>query len=528
MKMRKGIRQGSVMLLLILALTALSGLTVCGAQGDDGEITSLDQLDQEGRRIGVATDTDEDRLVKEELPLSECVYYKDVVTGYTSVAQGKLDAFVYSRLAMGTAMANGMEGVRLLDETLGEGNPVGVAVSPKTKIPGLEEKMNTFVREIKADGTVDDVVQRWLVDREYGIPDIQVPEDSGLHLVVGTTGNYEPYTFYSGTELAGSDVELAYRFAAWLGASLEFKVYDYDGVVAAAQSGDVDCVFAGLFMTPERMEAIPFSEPLYVDAVGILVRDGSGGAAAESDESFMGSVAESFRKTFVTEDRWKFFVRGVGTTLMITALAIILGTLLGFGVFLLCRKGNPLANQITRFCVWLVQGMPVVVLLMILYYIVLARFAISGTVASIIGFTLLFGASVFNMMKNGAGTVDRGQTEAAYALGYSDWRAFFRIVMPQVLTNFMPAYKVEITALIKATAIVGYVAVQDLTKMGDIVRSRTYEAFFPLISVAVFYFLLAALLTFLVNKIEVRVTPGRRTKEEILKGVNINDRTHPS
>ena len=142
---------------------------------------------------------------------------------------------------------------------------------------------------------------------------------------------------------------------------------------------------------------------------------------------------------------------------------------------------------------------------------------------SVVGFTLVFGSAVFGMLRVGVGAIDKGQLEAAYTLGYTNRKAFFRIILPQALPHFMPAYKGEITALIKATAVVGYVAVQDLTKMGDIVRSRTYEAFFPLIAVAIIYFILAAILTFLVNRIEIRIDPRRRSKQQILKGVKTDD-----
>lgn len=131
---------------------------------------------------------------------------------------------------------------------------------------------------------------------------------------------------------------------------------------------------------------------------------------------------------------------------------------------MLCRNGNPVANTITRFLVWLVEGMPVLVLLMILYYIIFGKVSISGTFVSVIGFTLLFGAQVYSMVKAGVATVDRGQTEAAYSLGYTDRKAFFRVVLPQAIPHIMPTYKGQIKALIKATAIVGYVAVQDLTR----------------------------------------------------------------
>ena len=232
-------------------------------------------------------------------------------------------------------------------------------------------------------------------------------------------------------------------------------------------------------------------------------------------------MIDSFEKTFIRENRWALFLNGISTTLLITVLSILFGTILGFIVFMLCRNGNPVANTITRFFVWLLEGMPVVVLLMILYYIIFGKVSISGTLVSIIGFTLLFGAQVYNMVKRGVATVDKGQLEAAYSLGYTDRKAFFRVVLPQALPHIMPPYKGQIKALIKATAIVGYVAVQDLTKMGDIVRSRTYEAFFPLIAVAVIYFALAAALMFLVNRLELNFDLGKM----ISRGMRIDDRT---
>ena len=192
-------------------------------------------------------------------------------------------------------------------------------------------------------------------------------------------------------------------------------------------------------------------------------------------------------------------------------------------LFLLCRNGNPLANHVTRFCLWLVQGMPMVVLLMILYYIIFGSVAISGMFVAVIGFTLTFGAAVFGLLKMGVGAVDNGQYEAAYALGHSSRHTFFRIILPQAVPHVLPSYQGEIVGLIKSTAIVGYIAVQDLTKMGDIVRSRTYEAFFPLIAVTVIYFVLEGLFSFAVSRIRIHIDPKKRKRENILKGVNLHD-----
>ncbi|MBQ1491976.1 MAG: ABC transporter permease subunit, partial [Blautia sp.] len=167
--------------------------------------------------------------------------------------------------------------------------------------------------------------------------------------------------------------------------------------------------------------------------------------------------------------------------------------------------------------------MPMVVLLMILYYVIFGKVAISAILVAVLGFSLTFGAAVFGLLKMGVGAVEVGQYEAAYALGYSNRKTFYRIILPQALPHILPAYKGETVGLIKATAIVGYIAVQDLTKMGDIVRSRTYEAFFPLIAVSIIYFVLEGLIGLLISRLTVNVNPKRRKKEDILKGVKEND-----
>jgi len=743
-------------LLLCCALLLTGLLAGCGKEADQ-TITSLDQLAESGRRIGVPGNIPEYETLKQRYPEATVVAYTDETLGYEDVVLGRIDAYVQGRYQMELAIESGIKGVRLLDENLSK-NQVAVGISPVSPIPDLPNQINAFLAEQKANGTLDDMFRRWVVEAERTMPEIELPAEPTCHLRVGTTGTVMPYSYYVGPSLAGYDIELATRFAAWLGADLELKVYDFGGIIAAAASGDVDCIMSNLFHNPGQDAGIPFSdsvmevnmtamvrtdsksqataqvsdfaharigvltgsnipelvlaalpeaEILYynstadqvnavksgkADAAAIdepagrnmmaedpaltmvpelldsmdyafalgktergqvlcdelsdflrsLKADGrlealqkkwfdspdvaavemtdyrdlpavngtvklaafeyppfvlmkeeltagyevelialfcqergyalevsnissdaimpsvqtgksdigcccisvteerkenvlfsepeySGGtallivSASANEGNFLQSIQSSFEKTFIRENRWKLFVAGIYTTLTITALSIVLGTLLGFAVFMLCRNGNPVANRLTGFFVWLVDGMPVVVLLMILYYIIFGQVAISGVTVSVIGFTLIFASAVFAMLKSGVSAVDRGQVEAAYALGYTDNQSFFRVVLPQALPHFMPAYKGQIVSLIKATAVVGYVAVQDLTKMGDIVRSRTYEAFFPLIAVAVFYFVLAELLIFVVNRIELRIDPRRRSKEEIFKGLNVRE-----
>ena len=219
------------------------------------------------------------------------------------------------------------------------------------------------------------------------------------------------------------------------------------------------------------------------------------------------------------EGRWKLFVQGAGITILITVISILAGTLLGFLVYMLCRKGNKVANSITNFFLWLIHGMPTVLLLMILYYIVFGSSSLSGTWVSIVGFSLMFACAMIDMLRVGGSAIGRGQFEASRALGYSDSQSFFRIILPQAAQHFLPIYRNEVVTLIKETSVVGYIAVLDLTKISDLVRSRTYEAFFPLIVTAIMYFVISAILTRIVTAVENSINPKRRKKEKILKGI---------
>jgi polar amino acid transport system substrate-binding protein len=351
------------------------------------------------------------------------------------------------------------------------------------------------------------------------IPVQDWPGSNGT-VTVAACDSLEPMSYVGQDgQLLGLDIETILLIAKELDVHVEFTPMDFSAVLSSVGVGKSDIGCGSVVVTDERKETLDFVE--YQKASYVLIVRSK--TAEVIDDSFMGRLKESFYKTFIREDRYKLFIQGVITTIIITVLSIIFGTILGFLVYMLCRNGNKLANKITGLFIWLVKGMPVVVLLMILYYIIFAKSEISGTIVAIIAFTVVFGAAMFGMLKMGVGAIDKGQREAALSLGYSDVKAFFRIILPQAVPHFLPTYKGEVVSLIKATAIVGYIAVQDLTKMGDIVRGRTYEAFFPLIAVAIIYFILGSLLTFIVNRIEIHVNPKRRKRDDILKGVKVDD-----
>ena len=511
---------------LLCTFLLLSGLIfVCGAQSVDADSSPaggtakddrIDFSDLENARIGATTGSIQIQQLEERFPDAELYYFSTDADMLEAVRADKIDAYASSEPHVKYMMAENPD-LTYLDEPLGEGMQVG-AVFPKTESgEKLCEEYSAFIREIRDNGVYDEIQDSWFGQdgTKRVAPDLSaLPAPNGtIRMAVDPT--LVPFAFIQDGDVAGIDVDIAARFCQENGYGLEIMQMEFGGIIPAVVTGKADFGGGGIAYTPERAESVLYSEFTFESRSVIAVLKNT----EESDAGFFSSILSSFDKTFIRESRWKLFLQGIGTTLLITVLSILLGTMLGFFVFMLCRNGNRAANSITRLFVWLVQGMPVVVLLMVLYYIVFGRVAISGVAVSVIGFTLVFGASVYSMLKAGVGAIDIGQTEAAYALGYSNRKAFYRVVLPQALPHFMPSYKGEITALIKATSVVGYIAVQDLTKMGDIVRSRTYEAFFPLITVAIIYFILAAILIFVVNRIELRVDPRKRSKEQIMKGL---------
>ena len=512
-------------LLLFLLLSADAACAESGSASGSSMISGLADLD--GKRIGVPTATTFDRIVRDALPDAHISYFNNNADLAAAMEAHKIDAFPGDEPVMRLLAAeNGR--LAILDERL-ESFELGVAL-PKTEAGDkLRDEINEWLASLKEDGELDRIIRKWTEgpESEKTVPDYTAfPGEKGT-LRMATDGDYAPMNYIRNGEIVGLEIDLAAQFCEAYGYRLAVVIINFDGILPAVQTGKADFSISALTITEERKESVNFSDPYYTGGtVMAVLREnlastaGTGGETPK--ESFPDSIVSSFEKTFIREGRWTLFRDGILNTLLITFLSMLFGTALGFGVFMMCRNGNAFANSVTRFCMRLVQGMPMVVLLMILYYVIFGSVSVSGIAVAVIGFTLTFGSSVFGLLKMGVGAVDSGQYEAAYALGYSNRRTFFRIILPQAVPHILPSYRGEVIGLIKATAVVGYIAVQDLTKMGDIVRSRTYEAFFPLIAVTVIYFVLEALLGFLIRRITISINPKKRKREKILKGIRMN------
>lgn len=219
------------------------------------------------------------------------------------------------------------------------------------------------------------------------------------------------------------------------------------------------------------------------------------------NNSYLYRIVNSFTNNLLVEQRYRMILEGLQVTLLITLCSVILGTLLGGLVCWARMSRHAWLQRLAKIYIDLMRGTPVLVLLMLMYYVFMAPLGTTGVVVAIVTFGLNTSAYIGEMLRSGIESIDKGQREAGLALGYTPRQVFMRIILPQVVRKIMPVYLGEVISLLKGTSIVGYIAVMDMTRASDLIRSRTFDAFFPLIVTAAIYFLVAWLIGLLFNSL---------------------------
>lgn len=224
----------------------------------------------------------------------------------------------------------------------------------------------------------------------------------------------------------------------------------------------------------------------------------------------MESIKERFILNFVSDDRWRYITDGLKVTLEVTFLAVLIGILLGLFVAIVRSTYDKthklkILNFICNIYITVIRGTPVVVQLLIIYFVVFASVDVSKVFVAVMAFGMNSGAYVAEIFRSGIMSIDEGQFEAGRSLGFNYAQTMVYIIMPQAFKNVLPALGNEFIVLLKETSVAGYIALQDLTKGGDIIRSRTYDAFMPLIAVALIYLAMVMVFSKLVALLERRL-----------------------
>ena len=452
--------------------------------------------------------------ITDNYPTSELLLFDTTNDAVAALQSGRADyAICGMARALGYIKSN--ENIVYVDFPLTD---EGLAVAVSKGNAELRDGIDGCIQRYRESGLLEEMQERWFGPDSYEPVDIPVHED-GPVLRVAVAATAEPLAFVYNNEITGFECELIERAAYDLGMRVEYQDMAFSAIIASIQSGKAD-IGLSLVPTEERMLSVDFTGTYFDNPQTLLTlreETAEESTFVEALSGFFESLGKKFVATFIEEQRWKLVLNGLTVTVEISVLAFALATLWGGVLLWMERSKLRFLRGFSAGFRHIVSGTPILVVLMLLYYIIFRGIDISGILVAILGFGLYYGVALSEVFRTGIDSVDKGEREAAAALGFRPFAIFKRIVLPQAVNHVFGLYKGQFVALVKGTSIVGYIAIQDLTKAGDIIRSRTYDAFFPIIATAVIYFAVTWVFVALLSLIEVRLEPKKR--ERTLKGV---------
>ena len=476
-----------------LCLLAASALTL-SACTEVQEIVSFEsEEDFAGHRLGTLTGTIYEIQLNERTDLESSIY-GSLADGTNALKNGKIDALIADEYAFSESELKHLK----LRKAFTMEPPYPTAFAFKKGDSTLVGAYHDFFQELKASGEYDRMLAYWFGPDDPDPASYPVIESftEGEPFRYANTETQPPLAFYADGQWRGMEIELAQRFAAFLKRPFEIRFFEMSTRLLNLQMGMADMVGGCIFITGERSMQVDFSDPYFFmrPACFVLEEDPLTGP-----QGLRSQIRSAIRQNFLVEQRWRMITDGLRTTLALTLWSILLGSLLGVLLCWMtlshCKFLRTFAKGYDAF----MHGIPPLVLLLVLFYVILSGTGWDAKTIAIIALGLHFASAASGVFKTSVESVPRGQTEASLALGFNKLHTFLNIVLPQAIRSGMPLFQGECISLLKETAIVGYIAVIDITRASDLVRARTFDAFLPLLTVTIIYFLLAWLIGLLLK-----------------------------
>lgn len=485
---------------VVLAVMLLS-MCSCGKKASESKIIkSVDDLP--GAVIGTQLGTTGDIYASDyEEEGSVIKQYNKGADAVMALKQGKVDCVIIDNEPAKKFVSVNSDLKILPQEFVKEDYAICIA-KENTE---LLDKVNKALAELKEDGTLNNIISNYIGDNAGETPYVS-PEGtdrSNGTLTMATNAQFEPYEYRKSGEIVGIDVDMATALCDKLGMKLEIQDIEFDSIITAVQSGKADIGVAGMTVTEDRLKNVNFSDP-YTTATQVIIVKKDGGSSG----GFISK--EKFENNFIKDSRWKFIVDGLLNTLKIAFFAVLIGVVFGFLLAIIrfsCDTTGKLKilNWICKAYITIIRGTPTMIQLLIIYYVVFASVNINAVFVAIVAFGLNSSAYIAEIVRSGLYSIDKGQLEAGRSLGFNYSKTLWYFILPQAVKNILPALGNEFIVLLKETSISGYIGILDLTRGGDLIRSRTYDAFMPLIAVALIYLALVMFLSMLVGRLERRL-----------------------
>lgn len=469
-----------------------------GSQNEENTIKTVEDIN--GKTIGVQLGTTGDTYATdyEKEGTAKVERYNKAADAIQALKQQKIDCVIIDEQPANSFLEKNSD-ISALDE---EFSNEDYALCLNKSNGELLEKINFALDRLKQNGTIEQIITNYTgTDEQKGtMPYEKKDIERNGTLVVATNAQFKPYEYYENGKIVGIDMDIMQAICDELGMEMEIEDMAFDSIITAVQSGKADVGAAGMTVTEARKKNVDFSDSYTTAKQIVLVRNpnASGGEMSFTDKLY---------QNFVEDGRWQYLLTGFGNTLIITLFAILIGLVLGSLIATVRtihdQNGKlKILNFICKVYLTIIRGTPAMIQLLIIYYVIFASVNIDKIIVAIVAFGINSAAYVAEVVRSGINSVDKGQFEAGRCLGLTYKQTMLSIIMPQAFKNILPALCNEFIGLLKETAISGYIGLADLTKGGDIIRSQTFEAFIPLVAVALIYLAMVMLLTAGVNKLE--------------------------
>ena len=504
-----GMHRRMKMLVLVLVLCVCSALLLAACGSDKAkEVGSIDDLT--GARIGVQLGTTGDIYAtdyEEDGAGSTVTRFNKGTDAVQALKQSKIDAVILDVQPAEAFVKSNSDLMILEEDFVTEDYAICIAKENGT----LKEQINAALAELTREGVLDSIKKNYVGEEDvrgttpYAAKDIE--RNNGT-LIVATNAAFPPYEYYENGKITGLDVDMMQAVCDKLGMTLRVDDMEFDSIITAVQSGKATVGAAGMTVTEERQKNIDFTDSYTESKQVIIVKN-------PDADKIGASLVNKFKDNFIEGGRYKYLLQGLGNTLVITLFAVMIGIALGFVIAVIRtgydRNGSlPVLNAICKLYLAIMRGTPVMVQLLIIYYVIFASVDVNKILIAVIAFGLNSAAYVAEIVRSGIMSVDIGQLEAGRSLGMNYTMTMRHVILPQAFKNVLPALGNEFIVLLKETSISGYIGLMDLTKGGDIIRSVTYEAFMPLIAVALIYFVIVMALSKAIGRLERRLKNSER------------------
>lgn len=501
-------KKTSIIAFMLLLIVVITGISACSNDNSKAGKEVKNAGDLSGAKIGVQLGTTGDIYVSDyenDGSGTKVERYNKGADAIQALKLGKIDCVVIDEQpALEFVKQN--TGLKILDD---EFTKEDYALCIGKDNPELLENVNTAIEKLQSDGTIDSIINNYIgSDSQIGKTPYEkkdVERKNGT-LKIGTNAEFPPYEYYEDNQITGIDIDIMQAVCDELGMDMQVEDMAFDSIIAAITSGKVDVGASGFTVTEDRKKNINFTDSYITTKQDIIVKDGSSSSKI--------GLKEKLYDNFVKDSRYMYIVKGLGNTVVITLFAVMLGIILGFLIAVVRTShdrngGLTILNGLCQAYLTIIRGTPVMIQLLIIYYVILASVTNKILVAAI-AFGLNSAAYVAEIVRSGIMSVEIGQFEAGRSLGLDYKQTMMSIILPQAVKNILPALLNEVISLLKETSISGYIGLMDLTKGGDIIRSNTYEAFLPLIAVAIIYLVIVMILSRCVSRLERRLRNNER------------------